>query len=155
MEQNHRHNFNRTMHLMGQIYRQKLSPDTLNLYWHFLKKYPWPTIQWAFKYHVQNPEYGCWMPKPADIIRYLDGDQQSKTLKAWSQVQSALSIVGSYGVMPFTDKYICAVIRDMGGWSRLCQCLNKNMGFMQREFEQRYQRYLMYPPQEIQQQLIR
>ena len=154
MEQQHRPNFEQMMRLMSQLYRQKLSPETINLYWYFLKRYAWPAVQWAFKYHVQSPEFGCWMPKPADIIRYLEGDNQSKTLKAWAQVQSALRTVGSYGAMPFTDRYIRAVIQDMGGWYWLCQTRTDQLRQLQREFEQRYQRYLMFPPAEIKQSLI-
>ncbi len=48
MEQNHRPNFEHMMQLMSEMYRQKLSPDSINLYWYFLKRYPWPAVQWAF-----------------------------------------------------------------------------------------------------------
>lgn len=94
------------------------------------------------------------MPKPADIIRHIDGDSENNAYKAWSKVESAIQHIGSYETIIFDDPIIHCVIVDMGGWTKLCSTLSKEMPFKTGEFVKRYRGYLRKKPEKFHNKLI-
>lgn len=89
-----------------------------------------------------NSDVGQYMPKPADIIRYLEGNSETKALGAWSKVESAIRHVGIYENVTFDDPLIHVVINQMGGWSLLCSIKSENISFRANEFIKRYRHLL-------------
>lgn len=56
------------------LYGKDATPSYLRLYWNALLDYPIEQVRWAFDHWVKDPKQGTFMPKPADIIRTIQGE---------------------------------------------------------------------------------
>ena len=66
--------------------------------------------------------------------------------KQWSLVVSAVQRWGPYKSVNFQDCAVNAVIRDIGGWNRLCTRLGAEVEqFVKRDFEAAYDRFRASP----------
>jgi hypothetical protein len=131
---------------VAELYGKKLSNQLLNIYWAALTAYSLEEVNAALNRHALSPDVGQFMPKPADIVRCLEGSSSTQALQAWTKVINAIKQVGAYSSVIFDDPLIHAVIYDMGGWIRLCQSKEDEAGFRSREFEKRYSAYVLQPP---------
>jgi hypothetical protein len=130
---------------IAEFYGKPLSRNVLEIYWNILEKYSLDQIKHALNLHIVNPDHGQFMPKPADIIRYLEVDDSIKALHAWDKVISAIRRVGSNSSITFDDPLINVVIHQMGGWINLCYQNEDKMPFIANEFRKRYAVYLIHP----------
>jgi hypothetical protein len=53
------------------------------------------------------------MPKPADIVRNLQGTASDRSLIAWGKLLEAMRRVGAYRSVAFDDGAIHAAVEDM------------------------------------------
>ena len=83
-------------------------------------------------------------PSPAEWVKAIDGDAASKSLVAWTEIITAIRQVGHYESVVFADPLIHRVINDMGGWIFLCQQSERELVFLQKEFERRYRNYMYF-----------
>jgi len=126
----------------AQLYgKNSPSHNVIALWWESLKNYDLPAIRQALTRHIQNPDTGQFMPKPADVVRMLGGTTQDSALQAWSKVDRAVRTIGPYQSVVFDDPIIHAVIADMGGWVTLANKSERDWPFVAREFENRYRAY--------------
>lgn len=105
----------------------------------------------ALSAHLMDAERGQFMPKPADIVRQLQGTNTDRALIAWGKTLQAIQHVGAYASVCFDDGAIHAVIEDMGGWPKLCRTQTDDLPFVQRRFCETYRAYANrgefgYPP---------
>ena len=126
---------------IAELYDKRLTTAAQVLYWDLLKDYELDDIASALKAHTKSPDAGQYLPKPADIIRQLEGDTESQAMRAWSKVQESIQRVGPYQMVVFDDPLIHAVITEMGGWIALCELLVDDTPFRAREFVKRYRGY--------------
>ena len=120
------------------FYDKEINEFSLDVWWNALKQFDLNAIVEAFNRHVINTESGKWLPKPADIIRMLQGSTQDAALVAWAKVDSAVRHKGTYVDVVFEDPLIHRVLHDMGGWISLGQKNEDEWPFVAREFENRY-----------------
>ena len=120
------------------FYDKEINDFTLDLWWNSLKQFDLAAIIQAFNRHVVNTESGKWLPKPADIIRMLQGSTQDAAMKAWAKVDKAVRHKGTYVDVVFDDPLIHRVLHDMGGWIALGQKTEDEWPFVAKEFENRY-----------------
>ena len=151
MQQSDLQNFGQQMALLGEVYGKAISVLLIEVYWRALQDFEWEDVDLALQAHVNNPDCGQYFPKPADIVRFIEGTGETKALKAWSKVEQAISRVGRYESLAFDDPLIHAVLEDMGGWVRLCGMTFDDMPFQAREFQKRYMGFVLkspthYPP---------
>ena len=123
--------------VMG-FYGKNVSTFALDVWWTALKRYNLAAIVDAFNRHLANPDAGQFAPKPADIIRMLQGSTQDAALRAWAKVDQAVREVGTYCDVVFDDALIHRVIQDMGGWITLGTRTEDEWPFVAKEFENRY-----------------
>ncbi len=135
--------FSGFMASMGEVYAKELSQILVEIYWQCLKAFELNEVRHAFKTHLNNPDGGQIFPKPADLIRLLDGSPESRALCAWTHVQCTMGRVGRYHSVAFDDWLIHAVIEDMGGWITFCETALKDLSFVYLDFQKRY-RALMH-----------
>lgn len=95
----------------------------------------------ALSAHLMDPERGQFMPKPADIVRQLQGTNTDRSLIAWGKVLDACQRVGAYTSVCFDDGLIHAAIEDLGGWMKLCRSETKDLGYLQTRFCASYKAY--------------
>lgn len=136
------------------MHGKELTAPVFDIWWEVLKAYELTDVRRALNVHMQNPDAGQFPPKPADIIRYLQGSTGTQALRAWSKVEKAIRHVGPYQSVVFDDPSIHAVINDMGGWIKVCEGNDDELPFKAREFERRYQGYALNPPREYPKALI-
>jgi len=131
---------------LGELYGKCISEALTDIYWQVLKIFEWPDVKSAFEAHVHNPDCGQFFPKPADIVRFIEGNGEMRALKAWAIVEKALHCVGVYQSVVFDDFLIHAVIEEMGGWVKLCTMTNDDLPFRAREFQKRYMGFVIKKP---------
>lgn len=137
---------------ISEMYDKNPSPFVFELWFNSLKRFDMQAIDRAFSIHVQDPDNGKFMPKPADIVRIIEGSGQDSAFVAWTKFEKGLSSVGTYETVVFDDPLIHAVVSDMGGWIRLGQTTDKEIPFVKNEFCRRYQAFKSqclipeYPP---------
>jgi len=136
------------------LYGKSPSDALMELYWRALESFDFEVVKTALEAHVSNSDSGQFMPKPADVMRYVQGSSQTQGLLAWSKVMQAVKSVGLYQSIVFDDPLIHAVIEDMGGWINLCMTPTKDAPFRANEFEKRYAAYVLHPPLHYPKQLI-
>ena len=149
METHDREKFVRALVGVAEIHSKKLTAEQIGVYWSVLNQYAIEEVEAAIHRHIADPDGGQFMPKPADIIRQIGGSGDTAAMLAWSKVEKATRIVGSYQSVVFDDWGIHAVIRDMGGWTKMCETNTDGLPFVAREFEKRYRGYRTesaYPP---------
>lgn len=131
--------FTQGLMILAEVYNRKLSALLLHTYWNCLKKYSYVAFETTLWNFLKKPEYATRnFPSPADWIKAIEGDGESKSLAAWIEVITAIRQVGHYESVRFNDSLIHDVIQDMGGWILLCQQSERELVFLQKEFERRY-----------------
>ncbi|MFZ0219312.1 MAG: DUF6475 domain-containing protein [Candidatus Aquirickettsiella sp.] len=134
--------FTQGLMVLAEVYNRKLSSLLLHTYWNCLKNYSYAVFEATLWDFLKNPDYAKRnFPSPADWIKAIEGDTESKSLAAWTEIITTIRQVGHYESVIFTDPLIHGVIRDMGGWIFLCQQSERDLIFSQKEFERRYQNY--------------
>jgi len=152
MQQRDYDDFFALMESTAQLYGKELSATAIELWFRALQYHDLYAVREGLSRHIQNPDTGQFMPKPADVIRMLGGSTQDSALLAWSKVDKAVRGIGTYESVVFDDPIIHAVLADMGGWVALGSKLEKEWPFIAREFENRYRGYKtlgkieQYPP---------
>lgn len=131
-------NFKRGITGVYAFYDKGINDFALDLWWNSLKHFDLAAVIEAFNRHVVNTEAGKWLPKPADIIRMLQGSTQDSAMRAWAKVDRALRHKGPYVDVVFDDPLIHRVLHDMGGWIALGEKNDDEWPFVAREFENRY-----------------
>jgi hypothetical protein len=138
--------FGELMSGLAELYGKKLTPALLEIYWQTLAEYSYANINQAINAHILNPDSGQFMPKPADIVRFVKGATQTSALRAWSKVINALREVGVYQSIVFDDPIIHMVIEEMDGWIALGHVKEDKLSFVTHEFQKRYVSYLAHEP---------
>ncbi|HEY2567204.1 MAG TPA: DUF6475 domain-containing protein [Candidatus Aquirickettsiella sp.] len=155
METNEKKAFFASLAVIAETVNRKISPILMKAYWECLKDYSFTEVQRALSELLKNPDIKKhpYFPLPTDVVEIIEGDINSKSLLAWTEVVRAIRQIGHYDSVMFTDKLIHAVIQDMGGWIQLCQSTEKELSFVQRDFERRYQIYCRRHPDILPKQL--
>jgi hypothetical protein len=120
------------------MYDKSPSPAIYEIWFNSLRRFELEAIRKAFSVYIQSPDAGRFMPKPADIIKIIEGTSLDAAYVAWSKTEKAVQRVGSYSTVVFDDPIIHSVIKDMGGWIKLCQTQENKLPFASNEFRQRY-----------------
>lgn len=148
MKDSDKNKFANLMTTLGVLHNRKLSPELITIYWHALKCYEFSEIQACMSSLIRDPDIGQFMPKPADVVAYIEGKSGTKSLRAWTKVLWAMRYIGAWDSVEFDDPKIHAVILEMGGWINLCKCTSKELPFIAKEFERLYAMELIHGKQE-------
>ena len=130
--------------LIGDVYafyRQDFSAFAGNVWWEAMKPFDFRAVADALNRHCINPDKGQFMPKPADVVKMLQGSTQDAALQAWSKVDRTVRTVGNYRSVVFDDPLIHRVLTEMGGWVQLGAKTEDEWPFVRNEFVNRYRGY--------------
>jgi len=89
-------NFSTVLAAVGDLYSKPVGDFALTLWWNALKDYDLNAVKDALGRHVRNPDNGQFMPKPADVVRMMQGSTQDSAQAAWAKVDRAVRHVGPY-----------------------------------------------------------
>lgn len=143
MQQHQAEAFKQLLVTVYAFYRVDMSPITLEIWWRAMKPFDLAAVNDAFNRHLVDADSGRFLPKPADVVRMIQGGSADGALQAWTKVDRAVRMVGTYQSVCFDDPAINAVIADMGGWVALGLKQEKDWAFVAKEFETRYRGYRM------------
>lgn len=121
--------------------RESLDNATVEVYWQILKSYEIQDIKLAINRYVRNPDCGQFFPKPADIIREIEGSLKEIASLAWQKVVEGIrEEEGKYSniFVVYDDPVIHLVLNKMGGHARLAQCNTSDFIFLSHEFKKIY-----------------
>ncbi len=139
---------------VAEVYNKQPSDGALNLIFNALQRFDLEQIKQGLTAHINDPKHGDFAPKPADIVRHIEGDGDSRALAAWSKVEQAIRTVGPYESVVFDDPRTMAAVDDMGGWIKLCEVTEKELQFKGNEFVKRFMGYLSRPPEQFPAKLL-
>jgi hypothetical protein len=129
---------------LADYYKAEISRAVLGIYWEGLKAYSYEAIEKACWAHTQLPdEAGRWMPRNSDIIKMISGSTIDQAAIAWSAVDSAVRVRGTWDDVVFDDPIIHRVIADMGGWVKIGSHDDDAWPFVGKEFQTRYRSFRM------------
>jgi hypothetical protein len=136
------------------VYGRSPSEGAIDISFQALARFDIQDISLALTAHMNDPEGGRFAPKPADIVRQIEGGSESRALSAWSKVERAIGAAGPWASVAFDDAIIHAVLEEMGGWPKVCEVTEKELPFMRNEFAKRYQGFITRPPESYQPKML-
>jgi hypothetical protein len=146
MDESNKEDFAKSMMGIGETYDKNISKELMATYWNVLKRFDINEVVDAFGRHLENTDNGQFFPKPADIIRAIQGSTEGRSLNAWTLVDKSIRTIGPYQDVVFDDALIHSVIDDMGGWVSLCSTNDTEYPFKANEFKTRYRSLQSNPP---------
>lgn len=123
------------------FYKQNASSFALDVWWQACKGYDIEQVRKALTAHCMDAERGQFPPKPADLVRALEGTATDRAMIAWGKVLEAMQRVGGYTDVVFDDPAIHAVVQDLGGWPKVCRTETAELSYLQHRFCEAYRAY--------------
>lgn len=123
-----------TLTSVASLYKQDITPGVVSIWVQALDRFTAEQVIGALTAHVTDPERGQFMPKPADVIRAIQGTASDAALIAWGKVIGTVRRHGSYADVVFDDPKIMQAIEQMGGWVRLCEMQESEEHWRQKDF---------------------
>jgi Domain of unknown function (DUF6475) len=124
------------------FYRVELSAFQARAWLRMLEGFEVEQVNRAFEAHMMDPTGGQFLPKPADVVKHLQGTQADRAALAWSKVLEAIQRVGGYATVAFDEAAIHCAIEDMGGWPAVCATRVDELPFVERRFCTAYRAHL-------------
>jgi hypothetical protein len=141
MQQGEFNAFRELMEGVHSFYGKDVSSFALDVWWNALKTYDFAAVRDALGRHCVNPDNGQFLPRPADVVKMLDGSTLDSAVIAWTKIDRAVQRVGTYTSVVFDDPLIHRVLDDMGGWIPLGKKSVDEWPFVAKEFQTRYRGY--------------
>lgn len=132
--------------MLSEMYGREITPAMRDVWWSAMEAVDLPDFKRAVSQHIADTDAGQWMPKPADILRKLDGTGKDRAAGAWAKVDAAVRRVGPWSRVAFDDPRIHAAVEAIGGWGQFFTTSNDEWPHLQRRFEQQYSRWLHTVP---------
>lgn len=123
------------------FYGKDVSPFALEVWWSACRQFEMSRVRRALTRHAMDADRGQFAPKPADVVRQLQGTTTDKAALAWGKAIDAAGRVGAYADVVFDDPAIHAAIVDLGGWPKFCRVETKDLSYQQHRFQQSYAAY--------------
>lgn len=133
--------FKSIMASIAGIYNCEFAIDQIKLWWNVFKNISIDNFEAAVYAHIADPDQGMFIPKPANIMRHINGTEKEnsqalddKAILAWAFVLKEISRLGSYRTFKSDDPAIISAIRDLGGWIKLCGATQNELTWIKKEF---------------------
>lgn len=123
------------------FYKQNASSFALDVWWQACQGYDLEQVRKAITAHCMDAERGQFAPKPADLVRALEGTATDRAMIAWGKALEAMQRVGGYTDVVFDDPAIHAVVQDLGGWPKVCRTETAELSYLQHRFCEGYRAY--------------
>jgi hypothetical protein len=120
------------------LYRVDISAPVAAMWWRALQAYEIAAVVDALGRHAMNPDTGQFLPKPADVVKVIEGSTADTALLAWAKALGGIKQHGTYDSVVFDDPIIHRVLEDLGGWPWLGHQDVKELPFIERRFRDAY-----------------
>jgi hypothetical protein len=122
---------------LADMFNKQISEFMLDIYYEALKDYSVDQVQRAVLSCLKNYKYST-LPKPSDILEYLEGTKDDRALVAWIQAKEAVQKGGYYASVVFKDSIIAHCIKELGGWQDFCCAKIEDLPFIEKRFMDLY-----------------
>lgn len=129
--------FSKMMLGLGELYDKQITEFVADMYYDILKNYDYPQVEVAIKKVIATHKYNT-LPKPADILEYLEGSPSDKSLIAWLKAKEAVSKGGYVASIEFDDPIISHCLESLGGWQWFCDVPIDELPFVEKRFRDLY-----------------
>jgi len=116
-----------------EVFNKQPSKTIFNVYYEIFRDYSEERIKKAVIACLKTHKFNT-LPKPADILQFLEESHEDKALRAWLYVREAMQKADFYFSVDFKDKVIPHCIEALGGWMWLCEQAGKDIPFIERRF---------------------
>jgi len=124
-----------------EVFNKTPSEFLLDTYYELLKFYSDEQVNSAMMECLKSYKYNL-LPKPAEILEFIEGSKDDKALVAWLQVMEAVKKGGYYTSIEFADPIISHCIMQFGGWMQFCSAQKDELPFIEKRFKDYYRLYL-------------
>lgn len=145
MNQQNKREFKDLITSVLAFYRQDVSAFALGVWWAACSPFDIEQVRQALNAHAIDAERGQFAPKPADIVRALQGTRTEQARLAWGKAFDAMQQVGAYQSVTFDDPVIHLVIEDLGGWQKVCRSTMDELGYLEHRFCEAYRAHAGRP----------
>ena len=121
------------------FYDKELSEFAVRIWIDVLGGHSDDAIDAAFMHHLKDTGAGRFCPKPADILRHLNGDADSAAVLAWADVLECVRY-GGRGAAKIEGAARSAV-DSIGGFSAIGRSEESDLGFIQKRFCDAFKAY--------------
>jgi len=122
---------------MGEIFDKQITEAILDIYYEIFKDYSIEQLRESFNKIIRTHKYNT-LPKPADILEYLEGSPSDKSLIAWVKAKEAVSKGGYVASIEFDDPIISHCLQELGGWQWFCSVPIDELPFVEKRFRDLY-----------------
>jgi len=119
------------------LYGKPVSEFIFDMYFEIFKDYTHIEFGGAVKRCLQERKYAN-LPKPAEILEFLEGTKDDRALQAWREVKEAIRKGGWSATIEFADTIIPLCIEQLGGWIWLCEQPKDDEPFIEKRFMDLY-----------------
>jgi hypothetical protein len=123
------------------MYGKVPSQFIFDTYYEIFKDYEAEVFSRAVTKCLKEKVYNS-VPKPAEILEFLEGTRDDKALLAWLQLMHAVEVGGYYTSIEFADLIIAPAVNELGGWQWFCSQPKDELPFIQKRFMDLYRLFL-------------
>lgn len=146
MNSNDEIKFKELLTVIPETYGEVFTQAKTLLWWKIFKPYSIEQFENALYLHISCTESGMFSPKPANLMKFINGTEKNnqqliedRAEIAWSCVVGEISRIGSYGTLNIDDKQAIAAVKSIGGWYNLCMCTANQLDWKKKEFIRAYE----------------
>ena len=133
----------------GEVYNREITKPLLKIYFTTLINFSIEQVSQGFFEHMKGTgESSTFFPKPADIIKKIQGtekeqkqDVEDRAMIAWACIEGEIRRIGHYGTLKLDDKQALAAVKHIGGWNALCMATYEEMVWKRKDFMRAYDCY--------------
>lgn len=148
MNEHDKKRFASIMTANGEVFDKKITKSLMQTYFKFLSRYSIETVEQAFQKHLLDSDQGMFFPKPANIVKNIEGNAKEQTMviqdraeSSWVDILGEISRIGSYGTLKLEDRQALSTVRSIGGWKYLCSRTNDQLNWVKKEFMSVYENH--------------
>ncbi len=136
-----KNNFTETMSGLCELYNKVPSEFIMDVYYRIFQDYDISQFNAAVTDCIKSNKYNI-LPKPAEILEFLEGTKNDKALFAWIQAKEGIQKCGYYGSPDFKDPIISNCLHELGGWMAFCSWEIEELPFLEKRFMDLYRLFL-------------
>jgi hypothetical protein len=132
----------------GEMFDKKITKSLMQTYFTVLSEHSIELVSKAFQSHLTDPEQGMFFPKPANIIKFINGTSKQneqalddKSELAWHVIEGEIRRIGSHTSLRMEDRQALAAVKAIGGWKKICGLTISELTWAHKEFVAAYKNY--------------
>ena len=136
-----RNQFIKTISGLCELYNKVPSQFIFDVYYEIFKEFDLVAFNRAVKECIKSNKYNV-LPKPAEILEFLEGNKDDKALNAWLLAKEGVKKCGYYHSPIFEDPIISHCLTELGGWENFCSVKLDELPFVEKRFLDLYRLFL-------------